>query len=534
MSVHPMMLDFITSFLAVLICIVVGFYVVTYLCAMYRRQPDSGFAGGPQGHHWTVVDLFKPGFYCNICSTSLFYGVECDYCGVVADLVCVKNADKDLTCKQVSIEGELLHHWIHGNLPINSICGSCEKDCGSGPGLVDYRCCWCQRTVHESCLRNLDTSCDLGKYVNFIVPPNCVEMHRNDWNVSNHPMFKHIRTPEGLDTWKPLIVFANRSSGSGGGCHVLRTMRRLLNPLQVFDLWYDHPCLKLQMLHAFEKGTECYILVAGGDGSFGWVLDSVEGIASSSGTPAGCKMALLPLGTGNDLCRVLGWKDDSINCAQADFVFSLLSQAESTLLDRWLVVVSPSSFLGAQTFEPVRKMNNYLSIGVDAQVTLNFHRQRNSIPRALSSRFMNKFLFFVYGAKDVLEHKCRNLHLCVELKLDGRLIELPKLEAIVLLNIACWGAGVRPWQLGKGGPTQSMNDGILEVFGVYSSFHIAQMQVGLSEPYRIGQAKEVIVKIKEASCVRSGGKAASRNAPLGSCDLACSNLSPQKIPVWNL
>ena len=41
----------------------------------------------------------------------------------------------------------------------------------------------------------------------------------------------------------------------------------------------------------------------------------------------------------------------------------------------------------------------------------------------------------------------------------------------------------------------SFNDGMLEVMGVYSSFHIAQLQVGLVDPIRLGQAKIVKVRI---------------------------------------
>jgi len=37
------------------------------------------------------------------------------------------------------------------------------------------------------------------------------------------------------------------------------------------------------------------------------------------------------------------------------------------------------------------------------------------------------------------------------------------------------------------------DDGLLEVMALYSSFHIAQMQVGLAEPLRLGQAKVVKV-----------------------------------------
>ncbi|CAF5056579.1 unnamed protein product, partial [Rotaria magnacalcarata] len=35
-----------------------------------------------------------------------------------------------------------------------------------------------------------------------------------------------------------------------------------------------------------------------------------------------------------------------------------------------------------------------------------------------------------------------------------------------------------------------------EVFGIYSSFHIAQMQVGLADPFRIGQARLVKLTLK--------------------------------------
>lgn len=42
---------------------------------------------------------------------------------------------------------------------------------------------------------------------------------------------------------------------------------------------------------------------------------------------------------------------------------------------------------------------------------------------------------------------------------------------------------------------QSYNDGKLEVVGIYSSFHMAQLQVGLATPHRIGQASTVQVNL---------------------------------------
>ena len=68
----------------------------------------------------------------------------------------------------------------------------------------------------------------------------------------------------------------------------------------------------------------------------------------------------------------------------------------------------------------------------------------------------------------------------VEVYMDGQKVDLPNIESVVVLNIPNWGAGVKPWTLGNGHlnfPPSSYNDTKLEVFCVYSSFHIAQMQV---------------------------------------------------------
>lgn len=59
-------------------------------------------------------------------------------------------------------------------------------------------------------------------------------------------------------------------------------------------------------LHAFRDFSQFRILIGGGDGTFGWVLSVLEEAQDA----LQCKeppCALLPLGTGNDLARVLSW-----------------------------------------------------------------------------------------------------------------------------------------------------------------------------------------------------------------------------------
>ncbi len=46
----------------------------------------------------------------------------------------------------------------------------------------------------------------------------------------------------------------------------------------------------------------------------------------------------------------------------------------------------------------------------------------------------------------------------------------------------------------------------MEVLGIYSSFHIAQLQVGIGEPYIIGQAKHVRITLQKRFPVQIDGE----------------------------
>jgi diacylglycerol kinase (ATP) len=61
---------------------------------------------------------------------------------------------------------------------------------------------------------------------------------------------------------------------------------------------------------------------------------------------------------------------------------------------RWKIEVRPYRHLGIRL--PVRNMfmYNYLSVGVDAQVTLDFHHARESPFYIISSRLINKVIKF--------------------------------------------------------------------------------------------------------------------------------------------
>lgn len=60
------------------------------------------------------------------------------------------------------------------------------------------------------------------------------------------------------------------------------------------------------------------------------------------------------------------------------------------LLSRWEVCIEQRRYLGLKRGAKVLTMNNYLGLGCDAGIALNFHRQRESRPELFKSRIINK------------------------------------------------------------------------------------------------------------------------------------------------
>lgn len=53
---------------------------------------------------------------------------------------------------------------------------------------------------------------------------------------------------------------------------------------------------------------------------------------------------------------------------------------------------------------------------------------------------------------------------------------------------------------------QSFSDGVIEVLGIVSSFHMAQLQIGLNKPIRLGQCRKLRIVLKESLPVQADGE----------------------------
>ena len=346
-------------------------------------------------------------------------GQCCSVCGVAAcsQAKCIRNVDRKMSCKTVSrcrsleearekSKEQPRHRWAAGNLPLDSVCVECEESAGDGPGLRDLRCIWCQMTVHTECVKDVGERCDYGKHRKLIVPPEMV-VAKQGRTVSSprRRIISEVLASDRPEGRRPLVVVGNNKSGNSDSASVLASFRRHLNPGQVINL------AETSMEEALEwcslvRPRQCIVLACGGDGTVSWLLNTIDKMKLSV-SPI---IAIFPLGTGNDLARGLGYGSGTDSSADIDQFLTRLREAETVKLDRWRVEVVPKRHLRIKLPASTVYMNNYLSIGVDALVTHNFHKARESPFYVISSRIINKLIYFSYGTKDVLERQCNNLN----------------------------------------------------------------------------------------------------------------------------
>ncbi|CAK9292989.1 unnamed protein product [Gordionus sp. m RMFG-2023] len=312
-------------------------------------------------HNWYNSSHARP-TYCNICREALsgvtFHGLSCEICKFKCHKRCVIKAINN--CKWTTLasmrkyiiedaDNNLImpHQWVEGNLPVHSKCSTCNKNCGSVLRLQDWRCLWCRYTIHNNCKHLLPEACTLGPYKMSIVQPIYMhggsqeldmcddlddEFHHISHRDENSNPNSNANNNSEYTGVSPLIVFVNSKAGDKQGIKIIRRFKQYLNPIQVFDLLNGGPVFGLKLFRKFEPFR---ILICGGDGSISWVLNEIDNLRL---LPK-CQVGLLPLGTGNDLSRVLGWGSSFDDDIPLSTLIERFERASVKMLDRWSVMV---------------------------------------------------------------------------------------------------------------------------------------------------------------------------------------------------
>nr|XP_046202313.1 diacylglycerol kinase zeta-like isoform X6 [Oncorhynchus gorbuscha] len=463
---------------------------------------------------------------------------KCAACKIVVHTICIEQLEKiNFRCKPSFRESGsrnireptvVRHHWVHRRRQD----GKCRQ-CGKGfqqkfafhsKEIVAISCSWCKQAVswkyHNkvSCfmLQQIEEPCSLGAHASVIVPSTWIlRVRRPQTSLKSskkkkRTSFKRKSSKKGVEEarWKPfivrpipsqlmkpLLVFVNPKSGGNQGAKIIQSFMWYLNPRQVFDLSLGGPKDGLEM---YRKVHNLRILACGGDGTVGWILSALDQLQLNP-QPA---VAILPLGTGNDLARTLNWGGGYTD----EPVSKILSHVEDgniVQLDRWNLVVEPNQDAGAEERDeqqtdklPLDVFNNYFSLGFDAHVTLEFHESREANPEKFNSRFRNKMFYAGTAFSDFLMGSSKDLAKHIKVVCDGTdltsKVQDLKLQCLVFLNIPRYCAGTMPW----GNPSehhdfepQRHDDGCIEVIG-FTMTSLAALQVG-GHGERLNQCREV-------------------------------------------
>lgn len=355
------------------------------------------------------------------------------------------------------------------------------------------------------------------------------------------PEWEHFQVePNKLKDGRPVLVFVNSRSGGQQGEKVFRELSAYLHVLQIVDLQKEGPEAALEWWSKTELTYR--ILVCGGDGTVGWVLGVLEKLleaqkALREEAPYVPPVAILPLGTGNDLARVTGWGGGYTGGSVLECL-KQVDEAHVELLDRWAVTFRgemPKKNAYRPTFLPVPKpehksyvMCNYFGLGVDAAVALDFHQMRERLPHLFFSRVVNKLWYMTSGATTLMENRCKLIGSKVKLECDGEEVQIgEEFEGVIVLNIPSFSGGTNLWgqdelevdeseeddseeeadksdasplkAVSKApdkrnalrGLRQSKQDKKLEVVGVHGILQLGAAQVGLYSATRLAQASRV-------------------------------------------
>uniref|UniRef100_A0AAQ5YAE8 Diacylglycerol kinase n=1 Tax=Amphiprion ocellaris TaxID=80972 RepID=A0AAQ5YAE8_AMPOC len=455
---------------------------------------------------------------------------KCAACKIVVHTSCIEQLEKiNFRCKPTFREGGsrclrdnvLRHHWVHRRRQEGK-CRQCGKSFQQkffhSKEIIAISCSWCKQAFHNkvTCfmLHQIEEPCSLGAHAGVIVPPSWIIKVRkpqsslkNSARRKKRTSFKRRTSKKGLDEskWrpfmlkplpsplmKPILVFVNPKSGGNQGAKVLQMFMWILNPRQVFDL--SQGGLR-EALELYRKVPNLRILACGGDGTVGWILSALDELQMNPQPP----VAVLPLGTGNDLARTLNWGGGYTD-EPVSKVLCHVEDGSVVQLDRWNLLVEKSSVQpeeGTQKL-PLNVFNNYFSLGFDAHVTLEFHESREANPEKFNSRFRNKMFYAGAAFSDFLQRSSRDLSKHVRVVCDGtdltpKIQEL-KFQCIVFLNIPRYCAGTMPW--GNTGDhrdfePQRHDDGCIEVIG-FTMASLAALQVG-GHGERLHQCREVVL-----------------------------------------
>ncbi|KAK1407062.1 hypothetical protein QVD17_38673 [Tagetes erecta] len=343
----------------------------------------------------------------------------------------------------------------------------------------------------------------------------------------------------------PVIVFVNSKSGGQLGGELLVSYQKLLNKNQVFDLNENAPDKVLQQLYYnIEKlkhdedslapviQKKLRIIVAGGDGTAGWILGVISDLHLTQPPP----VATVPLGTGNNLPFAFGWgkKNPDTDLESVKLFLKQVKEAKEMKVDSWHVLMRMKVPGDEGACDPIPPLDlphslhavhravdeegyrtfrggfwNYFSMGMDAQVSYGFHTERKLHPEKFKNQVANQSAYakltcsqgwFWASLSHPSSWNIAQLANVSIMKKTGHWETLPippTIRSIICLNLPSFSGGLNPWGIpskrrhNKGLTPPYVDDGFLEVVGFRNAWHGAVLYAPSGHGTRLAQARRI-------------------------------------------
>jgi diacylglycerol kinase (ATP) len=243
-------------------------------------------------------------------------------------------------------------------------------------------------------------------------------------------------------------------------------------------------------------GSDTALVACGGDGTAAAVLEVAWRVHQAQPGQAPLPVGVIPLGTGNDLARYLGWAQPVSTVRALDRLLARLERGASRPIDRWVLRGPVRGVRGAQPpvatanspaepiIEPLvlatpgcdRPWFNYCSLGADARIALHFHDFRQRHPAWFRARWANRLAYAALGAQEPGGGL---------MAVMGRARPFPRglpawASSLVMTSIPSYAGGVR---LPAG---VRADDGRLEAFGLPCGLSLGLVVAGLRRPCCVG------------------------------------------------
>lgn len=340
------------------------------------------------------------------------------------------------------------------------------------------------------------------------------------------------------------IAFVNCQSGGGQGGELVVLLEKLWGGGKgiVVDLCcqqkYPHT-KKLGIWFPFGVlegvGTiGLTILSCGGDGTHSWVWSALASFYAGNVATNGIVVVPVPIGSGNDISNTLGW-GKSLCLSNVENFLIRLGEGEPVAMDRWSAVfdnLQPRGHHDGKSFQ----WQNYLSLGFDAKVAYEFENCRQCCCGCcFASVVANQCWYATIGTTKICEC-CFDVGDVATFYTRGHpnapwdhLDVPPGTQAVLLCNIASYGAGMNMWDphARPGSNPELLNDGKLELVALSGPFNFACGRCGCCGFHKLAQSSEVKIALTTTVCISADGEGWSEAVENGS--VTCIEISRQGI-----